>query len=193
MKRLLTLAGVTLLSVALAGGREPGPVMPMNHAGMNHSAHTMQTQMADMLAPLHPLSGKAFDIKWTQLMMNHHQMAVHMAQHELAMGQDMRVKAAAQKVIDAQMPEIATMQGWLQSWTGQLYQPRLMPMQMDMPGSADRWFLEGMTVHHQGAIDMARLIPSRTQNADLRKLGVEIIRVQSAEIAQYRQLLKTVK
>ncbi|WP_291426565.1 DUF305 domain-containing protein [Deinococcus sp.] len=187
MKRVFVLVAL-LGGLALAGGRESGPVMPMNHAG-----HTVQSQMTDMLTPLRPLRGKAFDIKWTQLMIDHHQMAVMMAQHELAMGQNSRVKAAAQKVIDAQMSEIATMQGWLQSWTGQLDQPRPMPMQMDMPGGADKWFLEGMIPHHQGAIDMARLIPSRTQNADLRRLGMDIIRVQSNEIAQYRQLLKVLK
>lgn len=198
MKRALLL-GTLLAGAALAGGREPGPVMPMNmnHAGMSHgmshSAHLMQMHMAEMLAPLRPLSGRAFDVKWTELMIDHHQMAVDMAQHELMHGTDARVKAAAQKVIDAQQKEITTMQDWLKAWTGKTHQPQAMPMGMDNVGHMDKWFLEGMIPHHQGAIDMARLVPARTQNAQLRQMAQDIIRVQSAEIAQYGQWLKTLK
>lgn len=192
------LATVLLLGgLALAGGREPSPVMPLGHAGMNHhtdaGAALMEGHMQAMLVPLRPLTGKAFDVAWVRAMIDHHQMAVDMAQHELMMGKDARVKAAAQKVVDAQKKEISTMQGWLKAWTGEHYQPGPMPMGMDGVGSMDRWFLEGMIPHHQGAIDMSHLIPSRTQNAALRQLGQQIIRVQSAEIAQYRQLLASVK
>lgn len=195
MKHALATA-LLLGGLALAGGRESGPVMPMpmnhaNHAAQNHAAQPMSMQMADMLAPLRPLKGKAFDVAWVKAMIDHHGMALDMARHELAMGQDARVKAAAQKVIDAQNMEIKTMQGWLRAWTGESYAP--MPMQMNMTESADRWFLTEMIPHHQGAIEMSNLIPARTQNGQLRQLGQAIIRAQSAEIAQYRELFKTVK
>ncbi len=200
MKRALLL-GALLAGAALAGGREPGPVMPLpgmashaaGHADMGHSAHLMQMHMAEMLAPLRPLSGRAFDVKWTELMIDHHQMALDMAQHELMHGTDARVKAAARKVIDAQQKEITTMQGWLKAWTGKTHQPQAMPMGMDNVGSMDRWFLEGMIPHHQGAIDMARLVPARTQNVQLRQMAQDIIRVQSAELTQYRQWLGALK
>ncbi len=168
----------------------PGHLM----ASMNHSSMQQQMPMQDMLAPLR---NKAFDVKWTQLMIDHHQMALDMAQHELSMGQDPRVKAEAQRVIAAQKREIATMQGWLKAWTGQSNTPKSMSMDMPMSdhmkGSMDRWFLEGMIPHHQGAIDMSRLIPSRTQNPLVRQLGKQIIASQTAEIARYRTLLKTIK
>lgn len=181
-----------LVVAALLGSLAQAQMNNMSHAGMAHTP-SMSSQMQGMLAPLRPLRGKAFDIKWTQLMIDHHQMALEMAQHELGMGQDRRVKAAAQKVIDSQRGEITTMQGWLKSWTGKGYTPKPMPMQMAMDASMDRQFLQGMIPHHQGAVDMSRLIPARTHNPQLRQLGMQIIRTQTAEMVQYRQLLKTVK
>ena len=59
--------------------------------------------------------------------------------------------------------------------------------------SWDRWFLTGMIPHHQGAVEMARLVPARTQNAAVRQLAQEIIKSQSTEINQYRAWLKVVK
>lgn len=124
-------------------------------------------------------------------MIDHHQMALDMAQPELLHGKDKRVKTEAQKVISAQQREIKIMQSWLKSWTGKSYIPKPMPMGMDNVGSMDKWFLENMIPHHQGAIDMSKLIPERTQNVQLRQMGQNIIRAQTAEIVQYRQLLKS--
>lgn len=193
MKRALALAAL-LGGVALAGGREPGPVisMPMKR-GAGPGAELMRAHMAAMLAPLRPLSGKAFDIKWAQLMIDHHQMALDMAQHELMMGKDDRVKAAAQKVVDAQQREITQMQAWLKSWTGQNYVPQPLPMGMDAMGSMDRWFLESMMAHHQGAIDMYLLAVPRTQTKAVRDMARRIGTVQTLEIREYDELLKTVK
>lgn len=180
---------VMLSSFALAGGRESIP-QTMNHMAHSAGEQLMEKNMMDMLAPLRPLRGKAFDVKWTQLMIYHHQMALDMAQHELSMGHDPRVKAEAQKVLGAQRQEITTMQNWLKRWTGQSYKPQPMPMDMNGMDNMDKWFLEGMIPHHQGAIDMSQLIAERTHNTQVRQLGQAIIRTQSAEIAQYRQLLR---
>ncbi|OGM04974.1 hypothetical protein A2715_00640 [Candidatus Woesebacteria bacterium RIFCSPHIGHO2_01_FULL_39_32] len=46
----------------------------------------------------------------------------------------------------------------------------------------DKTFIEIMTDHHEGAIEMAKLIPSRTDRAELTKLGEDIISAQSKEI-----------
>lgn len=48
----------------------------------------------------------------------------------------------------------------------------------------DRVFLEDMIVHHQGAVDMAELLAAGTSRPEMRKFAEDIIRVQSAEIAQ---------
>ncbi len=46
----------------------------------------------------------------------------------------------------------------------------------------DQAFVKLMIEHHQGAIDMAHLISARSQREDLRKMGEDIINVQSTEI-----------
>lgn len=47
-----------------------------------------------------------------------------------------------------------------------------------------------MITHHQGAIDMAKLVPSRTQNPKIRDLATRIEQAQDPEIAEFRALLK---
>lgn len=46
----------------------------------------------------------------------------------------------------------------------------------------ERKFIENMSEHHEGAIEMAKLIPSRTERPELRQLGEAIISAQSSEI-----------
>lgn len=51
----------------------------------------------------------------------------------------------------------------------------------------DRIFLEDMVVHHQGAVDMAQILVKETKRPELQKMGADIIKVQTAEIAQMQQ------
>jgi len=46
-------------------------------------------------------------------MRHHHQMGVHMAKHELEHGKNADLKQMAQKIIDTQTQEIATLDAWL--------------------------------------------------------------------------------
>jgi len=48
----------------------------------------------------------------------------------------------------------------------------------------DLQFLDTMTAHHTGAVEMAKLVDGRTQNADMKKFAADIIRDQEKEIAQ---------
>ncbi|MEY2641239.1 MAG: hypothetical protein RL150_632 [Candidatus Parcubacteria bacterium] len=48
----------------------------------------------------------------------------------------------------------------------------------------DAVFLEEMIVHHQGAVEMAEMVLTQSDNAQLRAFAEDIIRVQSAEIDQ---------
>lgn len=54
----------------------------------------------------------------------------------------------------------------------------------------DVTFAQEMITHHQGAIDMAKLVPSRTQNPKIRDLATRIEQAQDPEIAEFRALLK---
>ncbi|WP_329413329.1 DUF305 domain-containing protein [Nocardia vinacea] len=56
---------------------------------------------------------------------------------------------------------------------------------------ADVTFLQTMYPHHAQAVEMARLVPSRTQNEQVRALAADIEKAQSPEMEQITTLLES--
>jgi uncharacterized protein (DUF305 family) len=54
---------------------------------------------------------------------------------------------------------------------------------------ADIAFLQGMIPHHDEAVQMARLVPDRTDRPELNQLAEDIVASQEAEIAQMERML----
>jgi uncharacterized protein (DUF305 family) len=53
----------------------------------------------------------------------------------------------------------------------------------------DTLFLEGMIAHHEGALDMARMITDTT-TSEVNNFGLNVVEVQSAEIREMKELLE---
>jgi uncharacterized protein (DUF305 family) len=66
---------------------------------------------------------------------------------------------------------------------------RRMHRNMAIPasGSPDAAFAQAMIAHHQGAIDMARVILGFGSDPEIRKLAQEVITAQQGEIAFLQQ------
>lgn len=141
-------------------------------------------------------SGNA-DVDFVRGMIPHHQGAVDMAEIVLKFGQDAEVKKLATDIIAAQKAEIAQMQTWLQNNTAGAPGLRAQTviealeainaamhkeMVIAFSGKADADFVRGMIPHHEGAVDIAKVLLRYGTDEELRKLGEDVIRSQSVEI-----------
>jgi uncharacterized protein (DUF305 family) len=62
-------------------------------------------------------------------------------------------------------------------------------MAIPFTGNADRDFAAAMIPHHQGAIDMARVVLRHGRDPEVKRIAEAVIREQEREIAELRALL----
>lgn len=141
-------------------------------------------------------------------MIAHHQQAIAMAELVLDKeGVDERVINLALDIKAAQGPEIETMNQWLEDWglgtagsgmegmdhsgDGMMSDDDMAALESASAAEAGALFLQQMTVHHQGAIDMAQQEVDNGENPDALALAAKIIDDQTAEIATMQSILAT--
>lgn len=75
-----------------------------------------------------------------------------------------------------------------------IYAPAMKTMHEKMmikpTGDADKDFILGMIPHHQGAIDMAKIVLEKGKDPEVRKLAEDIIEAQETEITFMQDWLK---
>ena len=99
---------------AMPGATSPGDMPGMDHSGHDMGGMTVSGMMTDEdMQTLAGLTGPAFDEMWLQLMIDHHEGAVAMADQVAENTLDPDVAALAGAIITAQEEEIAAMQGLL--------------------------------------------------------------------------------
>lgn len=144
---------------------------------------------------------------FSQMMIPHHQQAVEMS--EILLAKDdipAEVIEFAQGVIDAQGPEIDRMNTMLETWeedpvtgdmgemdhggmSGMMSEEDMTALEDAKGTEAARLYLEQMTAHHEGAVDMAREEVTDGQNPQAIALAEQVIEDQEAEIAEMEQML----
>ena len=151
------------------------------------------------------------DATFARDMVPHHEQAIVMSDIILAkQGIDPRVTELATQIKAAQGPEIATMQGWLTQWgvpassgheghdmgemtdhaaMGMMTEAQLEQLRQAQGVDAARQFLDGMIVHHEGAVTMAQTEVDNGQSEEAVGLAREIIETQQREIGVMRQIL----
>ena len=153
----------------------------------------------------------AQDVSFAKDMIPHHEQAIVMSDLAVAQAANPQVKDLATRIKAAQGPEITTMKGWLSSWReepfgdmggmdmstmpgmeGMLSDGEMQALRNASGQQFDRLFLQGMTEHHQGAVDMARVEIEKGRFRPAKDLAVRIMSDQEKEIAEMAQLLRTV-
>lgn len=152
-----------------------------------------------------PIVGEEFsatDIMFAQMMIPHHEQALEMGKLALELAESSEVRELATQISLEQEPEITQMMGWLMaagapkdmghgshSMAGMLTDEQLAELGVASGADFDRLFLEGMILHHEGAISMARMVQKST-NAEVRALSESIIASQQSQIDLMKSLLQ---
>lgn len=155
------------------------------------------------------------DVTFAQQMIPHHAQALAMA--DMTRGRELspEVTQLAEAIMEAQIPEIETMTGWLTSWDEEVPETMrdhanahgdgMADMDDDMPGMMsqddidaleaapdaefeDMW-LQMMKEHHEGAIAMAKTEQEDGEFEPTVKLAADIEDAQTAEVDQIAELL----
>ena len=151
------------------------------------------------------------DIMFAQMMLPHHEQAVQMSETLLAKD-DIPTEVAdfAQQVIDAQGPEIERMNAMLDAWgaeptesmegmegmdhgsgmSGMMTEEDMAALEQAEGTEAAQLYLEQMTVHHEGAVEMAEQEVADGQNPQAVALAEQVIEAQEAEIQEMQTLLE---
>ena len=141
------------------------------------------------------------DIMFAQMMIPHHQQAVDMSTLAETHTTNPEILALAKQIKDAQAPEIKQMTAWIESsgagmdmghdmgMGGMLTEEQMAALENAQGAAFDKLYLEGMIGHHQGALQMAKMIEN-SDNAEAKELAANIIQSQSAEIDKMKQMLE---
>lgn len=174
MKRttlVFLLMGTALLSLAGAGGREPGPMpLPIPSPYRDLSAAT----------------GAKFDRLFIGEMIVRQNVNVTLANSTFYGGKNPEVKAFAGQVKQTHSASIAR----LRSWGGG--QSSIMDI-VGPQGDYDTWFLTFLPRQNEQLRQLLRLVPSHTSNTSLRQFAAQLLPQLAAEDARARVLLARLK
>lgn len=133
-------------------------------------------------------------------MVPHHEQAIEMA--ELVEGRSERpeLNELAASIVSSQEEEITTMQGLLDDsgedgmssmdhggMPGMMSEEDMTELESLAGADFEAAFLQMMTAHHQGAIEMAEEVLAAEPSSEVQELAQGVIAEQEGEIAQMRE------
>ncbi|MBG6181413.1 DUF305 domain-containing protein [Arthrobacter sp. CAN_A1] len=209
MKRYLSFSVLSVAAViTLAGcGSDNDPATPAAEPTASTQETTTPTESGAEVSTEHNNA----DAMFAQMMIPHHQQAVEMSEMMLVKGNiSAEITDLATRIKDAQGPEIETMTNWLEAWDrpvmpeggmeghdmgsmggmdGMMDEDQMVDLESAEGDDAARLFLESMTEHHEGAVDMAQEEIDNGENPEAIALAETIVETQQAEILEMDELL----
>ncbi|MGN9813505.1 DUF305 domain-containing protein [Micromonospora sp. BQ11] len=215
---VLLVTGVVVALLLGSGGTErrpaaspvvaatPTPTGPTGPAVIvpGRPGETASTRTAtDLAAAAAPRPHNSMDAWFVRMMIPHHAQALEMAELAPERAADPDVLSLAARIRAGQGPEIGMMRGWLQARglaeevTGHdhgsmkgMQSPEAMRRLADARGPAfDRLFVEMMSAHHQGAVEMAVNLLKVGADLTLSEFANAVATEQAVEIDRMRALL----
>ena len=183
-----------LVALALVGCGKKGSPDADSASATSQTTDTMGTMAGMENKP----AGDA-NQEFLQMMVDHHQGMVEMADTAVRKAATPRVKAEATKMRAKQREEQAKMKDMLKTQYGEDKMPMVTEGNASMitllagaSGAAfDRQFREHVIMHHEEALKMIDQFSSRLTNSELKQMAEKMKVDQTREIAELRKELKS--
>ncbi|MEV4630585.1 DUF305 domain-containing protein [Micromonospora sp. NPDC049523] len=184
-----------------AGAGGDAPVIMPGRPGESASV----APPGEQVAPNKPRYN-TMDAEYIRMMIPHHSQALLMTDLVPDRAADPRVKVLAARIKDTQGPEILRMRGWLESYgldpdedkrrghdhgtmAGMQSPEAIARLTAARGAEFDRLFIEMMTNHHQGAIDMSVNLLKVGVDLIVEEIATAVASEQNIEIQRMRGLL----
>ena len=147
------------------------------------------------------------DTTFAQMMIIHHEGAIEMSQLAIEQAETPEVVARAERIAEAQGPEIDEMTAWLNTWgedvspddhggmdmggmdMNGMSQEEMMTQLDGLTGTEfDQAFLEAMIAHHEGAIEMCTSLGEQGEAVRTEEMCDDITVTQAKQISQMKAM-----
>ncbi|HEY2064465.1 MAG TPA: DUF305 domain-containing protein [Gemmatimonadaceae bacterium] len=210
------LLSAIILTACASATRSAGPAPSAPPPDAQGEAAAIARARADSLR--YPYT--AADVRFMSAMIKHHAQAIDMSRLAPTHDAGPSVRRLAERIINAQQDEIATMQQWLADRRQPVPEAKAGPMKMTMGGMEhemlmpgmltdaqmtqldqargpefDRLFLTFMIQHHRGAVSMVKELFSTYgagQDEAVFKFASDVNVDQSTEIARMERMLAAI-
>jgi uncharacterized protein (DUF305 family) len=175
----------------------------MSHNNMNSG------MMSSMQSSMQKMQGMSmtgdFDVDFANMMVEHHQGGIDMAQMEISQGKDEKMKSMAQKISSDQKKEQQELRDFVASYKpsgmkhgeGELQKSMSSAMDqmksMQMSGDTDKDFATMMMHHHEHGVAMAKKEVEHGMSSKLKGMAQKSITKQNQEIKEFKNWLDSKK
>ncbi|MEJ7830773.1 MAG: DUF305 domain-containing protein, partial [Segetibacter sp.] len=188
-------------STAAAASEQPSTTQDATKSGDG-----LLKSMNDMMDKMHSMQMTGdFDVDFANMMIEHHQGGIDMAQLEASQGNDEKMKAKAQEILTRQQQEQQQLKDFVQNYKksgmkhgeGEMQKSMSKMMEkmksMQMSGNVDKDFATMMSSHHEDGISMSKMELKNGMSDKLKQMSQKSIDHQQKDIKEFQAWLSSHK